>query len=175
MSNFYQICRKLNVPERATPEQVGLLVVESVMANRIEQNRIWRTGEAKDYRMKEMNRVLSALEALSHNAVAVPLLDDLDNRYADRLSAYRDIDRICFLYDAVKFLYQRLDDKGPLRIHQTALFIGERLPGAGLRKPEGMLPYQRENESPREEYARILASMRNGLVETYKVVLQKLD
>jgi len=179
MTNFYQVSRKLNVPEGAPFEAIGLLVVESVMANRVEQNRIWRTGDAKDYRMKEMNRVLHALEALSHTAVRVPTSLDLakNDDYTRRLapSAHREIEQICFLYDVVKFIHFHTEGENADRFTNVARFIGQRLPGAALRKPEWMLQYQRDNESPREEYHRILANMRNGLVDNYGVILEKLD
>lgn len=163
--NFYTLMPRFQLSERET----GLYLVKWTVETRNEHADVYRRGDIQDYRNKEVRRIISGLEeVIAGKAEAVTAAGVLQEHGA-RLGAHRDIVHICFLYDVVRFYYQRAGD-GEGSVLGVASFVGERFLNVA-RGQAGLQEYQRVNETPRSEFSRMLGSMKNGLNQKFGVVL----
>lgn len=168
--NFHTIFEKLQqLPER----DIGLVVIDAVMANRIDLNGVYRAGNTREFRNREMGRVLRQLERLRNGEKVIGTPTSLADLYVEsRLGKYRTITSLCFMYDVIKLLFQNYTGNPIEKIVAIAEFTGPRIRSASL-KPPFEIPYQREKESPVPQYLRILSSMKNALEERTGLILQR--
>lgn len=171
MKNFYEIMQKAtDLPKTS----VGLLIVDSVIRTRVDLNDIYRSGDAKDYRNKELSRVVEGLEhacADTTNTSSIPICEALAFKFHERLMKYRDIERLNFFYDGVKVTYQLTQGEPHERILAAARICETALEQM-LRASKNLPDYARMQRSAKIEHGLILIRMRNIIQAYYGRVYQ---
>ena len=165
---FKQVVKPI---ENRSDQDIGLFVIEFVMQNRLDHDKIYRSGEVLDFCNKEMKRVHDGLEAVAEaKEVRKPKGETEMLKLCERLEKHRPISVICYAYDAIKGVYQDTRGEPMIRILEAAEFAGERIRRGSLQKPETIKEYYWSRESIRQEYVRILTTMRNGLSDRTSII-----
>ncbi|RJQ22252.1 hypothetical protein C4580_00915 [Candidatus Woesearchaeota archaeon] len=155
--------------------EVGLWIVEWVMQNRLDHDRVYKAGEVSDFCNKEQNRVHAGLEGLAREWREPASAAELEARFVSkRLGLYREVTRICYGYDVLKAMYQHSGGEPSERILASAVFLAGRLRRSVSSRPEGVTEYQWQKETARQEYRRFLSSCRNGLNEETGIIYDLL-
>ena len=158
-----------------TPRELGLVVVDLVMRNRVENNHVYQSRKHGYFRNQECDALLYGIDKLVKKEIAVPTLDSLLHYVGDRLGPRKHrespITEIRHMYDVVKFIAQKSGSIPANRISIPAEFIGSRMPGLSREKPETFEEYQRIKETPKAEYARILQKMTADLRSEFRTSL----
>lgn len=160
--------------ERQLQTEAGLVIVQAVLENRIKNEAPYKAGREQQFLNLERQRVLRGLERLAkadEGELEIPTAAQLATQYSEsRLNKYRDIERVKYFYDGLKFRYQIIraqSDAEKIRI--SAEFAQELVfsPSTGSEdideETDPKEQYRLGKESDRKEYVDLLKEMQRQL------------
>jgi len=146
-----------------TEGDIGLSLIESILSNRKERDDIYRRGENKNFRNKELSRIISGLEKLDESHVCSFNHETLDDD--TNLLEYREIFRINYGYDVVKCSFQNTGD-----INKTAEFLGVSLTKKA-RQFVTLSDYEKNKITDNQAYNEFLNNLKNNIRKKYHIIL----
>jgi|GEM_PF-7113401 len=162
MSRLYELVLEAakNVDDDKT---FGLCLVNSILSNRKERKDIYRRGEERNFRNKELSRVMTDLEKIASEGASA---DAGDLREDENLSEFRDVFRLNYAYDALKCSYQCTKDLG-----KTAEFLGSVMKKKALQF-QAMSEYERKSMTDTQAYNDFLRNLKNAIRKKYYIILE---